>query len=62
MKVSGQLHAPPALTPEKQLSVTIVCWIHPRACLGSLEKREILRPSRESNFDSSAVHPIAQSL
>jgi hypothetical protein len=53
MEVSGQLHATPTLTPGKQPLVPIVY----EAGLDIMEKTEI--SYRESNPNSSLIHPIA---
>jgi hypothetical protein len=60
MEVSGQLHAPAALPPEKQPPVPIIRgWVGPRAGLDVTEKIEISCPCRESNPDSWVVQPVA---
>jgi hypothetical protein len=44
MEVSGQLHAPAALPPEKEPHGThwIEGWVGPKTCLDDAERRKIL--------------------
>ena len=55
MEVSGQLHAPAALFPEKNLATYwIGCWVGHRF---GLEKRKISGPYRYSNPGPSSLYP-----
>jgi hypothetical protein len=56
MKVSGQLHAPAALSPDKHPDAhSIEGWVGPRACPDVLEYRKI--PYRALNSGSSSLKP-----
>jgi hypothetical protein len=61
MEVSGQLHAPAALSPGKQ---PLVHWIRgcadPRDGLDAVMKRKIPSPRRESNPKTPIVLSVAQ--
>jgi hypothetical protein len=63
MEVSGQLHAPAALSPREGVPGThwIGGWVGPRAVLDAVVKRKIPSPCRESNPRTPIVQPIAQS-
>jgi hypothetical protein len=63
MEVSGQLHAPAALPPGKELLIPIGWirgWVGPRAVLDAVVKRKIPSPCRESNPRIPIVQPVAQ--
>jgi hypothetical protein len=60
MEVSGQLHAPAALTPGSLWYHWIGGWVGPRAVLDAVVKRKIPRPPRESNPRTPIVQPVAQ--
>jgi hypothetical protein len=62
MEVSGQLHAPATLPPEKEPPDTqwIGGWVGPRAVLDAVFKRKIPSPRRESNPSSRIVQAVAQ--
>jgi hypothetical protein len=57
MEVSGQLHAPAALLPEKEPLVThwIAGWVGPRAVLDAVVKRKISQPLSRSYFTSKEI-------
>jgi hypothetical protein len=59
VELSGQLHAPVALTPEDGTPGThcIGRWVNPRTGLDDMEKRKFL-PHRDSNSDSSVIQLI----
>jgi hypothetical protein len=62
MEVSGQLHAPAALPPGKELLVPIgkeAGWA-PRAVLDAVVRRKILSFCRESNPRTPIIQPVAQ--
>jgi hypothetical protein len=60
MEVSGQLHAPAAFLSGKELPVPLDGrLLNPRAGLVAVRKRKISCPCRETNPDSSAMHPEA---
>jgi hypothetical protein len=63
MEASGQLHAPAALPPRKELLATYWTggWVGPRAGLNAVVKRKIPSPCRESNPRTPIVNPTAQS-
>jgi hypothetical protein len=59
--VSGKLHAPAAIIPEKETAVPIVeeeGWEGPRSGMGVMGEMKKLS-YWESNSDSSVVHPVA---
>jgi hypothetical protein len=56
MEVNFQFQSPDSCTH------SIGGWVGPRARLNLTEKRKISFPYRESNPDSSDVHPVAWSL
>jgi hypothetical protein len=60
--VSGQLHAPPALSPGEETLGTFSLGgrVSPWAGLDAVKMRKISRPCRKSNPDSSTVQPIAR--
>jgi hypothetical protein len=59
MEVSGKLHAPADLPPEKEPPAAVGCVLRP---VWTTLRRKIL-PDRVSKSDPSAVHPVAsQSL
>jgi hypothetical protein len=59
VEVSGQLHAPAALPPEKTPRTHwIGGWMDPRSSLDDLEKRKFLTPLG-LNSDPSVVQPVA---
>jgi hypothetical protein len=62
MEVSGQLHAPAALTPRERVPGTdwIGGWVGPRVILDSVVKTEIPSPRRESNCTTPIVQAVAQ--
>jgi hypothetical protein len=62
MEVSGQLHAPAALTPGKESLGThwIGGWVGPRAVLDAVVNRTIPSPRRESNPRTQIVQLVAQ--
>jgi hypothetical protein len=61
MKVSGQLHTPAALLPEKASGTHwIGGWVGPRAVLDTVVKRKIPSPRREWNPRTPIVQPVAQ--
>jgi hypothetical protein len=59
MKVSGQLHAPAALSPRERAPGThwIGGWVGPRAVLDAVVKRKIHTPTGTRNIDHK---PVAQ--
>jgi hypothetical protein len=59
MEVSGQLHAPAALTPGKEPSGIhwIGSWVGPSASLDTAS-RKIPSPRRDSNPDHPIVQPV----
>jgi len=61
MEVSGQLHAPAALSPREIAPGThwIGRWVGPRAGLDVVVKRKIPSPRRESNPRTSIVQLVA---
>jgi hypothetical protein len=62
MEVSGQVHAPAALTPGKEPLGThwVGGWVGPRAVLDTVVKRKIPSLHRESNPRTPIVQPAAQ--
>jgi hypothetical protein len=58
--MSGQLHAPAALTPEERAPGThwIGGWVYPKVSLDDSEKRKFLL-HRDSNSDPQVVQPVA---
>jgi hypothetical protein len=62
MEVSGQLHAPAALSPRERAPRThwIGGWVGPRAVLDTVVKRKISSSRRESNPRTPIVQPVAQ--
>jgi hypothetical protein len=54
MEVSGQLHAPAALPPEKE------GWVGSRAVLDAVVKRKIPSLCRESISRTPIVQPLTQ--
>jgi hypothetical protein len=62
MEVSGQIHAPAALPPEKGAPGThrIGGWVGPRAVLDAVVKRKIPNLLRESNPSTPIVQLVAQ--
>jgi hypothetical protein len=61
MEVSGQLHAPATLPPEKEpVTHWIGGWVGLRAVLDGVVKRKIPSPRRESNPRTPIVQPVAQ--
>jgi hypothetical protein len=62
MEVSGQLHAPAALSPREGAPGThcIGGWVGPRAVLDAVVKRKIPSPRWESNRRTPIVQPVAQ--
>jgi hypothetical protein len=61
MEVSGQLHAPAALTQGKRLRTHwIGGWVGPRAVLDAVVKRKIPSPRQESNPRTPIVQLVAQ--
>jgi hypothetical protein len=59
MEVSGQLHAPIALTQRKAPgTLWIGGWVGPRAVLDAVVKRKIPSPRRESNLRAPIVQPV----
>jgi hypothetical protein len=62
MEVSGQLHAPAALSPKERAPSThwIGGWVGPRAVLDAVVKRKIISPCRESNPRTPIVQLVAQ--
>jgi len=61
MEVSGQLHAPATLPPEKELPGTrwIGGWLGLRAGLDLVVQRKIPIPCWESNPRTPMVQPVA---
>jgi hypothetical protein len=63
MEVSGQLHAPAALPPEKAPGTHwIGGWVGPRAVLEAVVKRKIPSPRRKSNPRTPIVPPEASDI
>jgi hypothetical protein len=65
MEASGQLRAPASLTLLEEPPV--VTWVGcrevgPTIFLDTLVKRKIACPYRESNHDSSVIHPLLYSV
>jgi hypothetical protein len=62
MEVSGELHAPAALTPGEEPPGTnwIGGWVGPRAVLDAVLKRKIPSPRRESKLRTAIIQPAAQ--
>jgi hypothetical protein len=61
MEVSGQLHAPAALPPERDPGTHwIGGWVGPRAVLDAVVKKKIPGPRRESNPTTLLVQPVVQ--
>jgi hypothetical protein len=61
MEVSGQLHAPVALTPGEKAPGThwIGGWVSPRAVLDAVVKRKIPSPRWESKPRTPIVQLVA---
>jgi hypothetical protein len=61
MDVSGQLHAPAALTHGKVPDTHFIGgWVGPRAVLYAVVKRKIPSPRRESKPITPIVQPVDQ--
>jgi hypothetical protein len=62
MEVSGQLHAPAALSPRERAPGThwVGGWVISRTVLDAVVKRKIPSPRRESNPRAPIVQPVAQ--
>jgi hypothetical protein len=61
MEVSGQLHAPVALSQVKSPWYHwIGSWVDPRAVLDAVVKRKIPSPRQESNPKTPTVQPVGQ--
>jgi hypothetical protein len=56
MKVSGELQAPAALSPEKRVPlnhwILVGGWVGPRSSLDVLEERKVSFPRRDPNSGS----------
>jgi hypothetical protein len=60
MEVSGQLHAPAALSSEMEPGIHFIWgWVDPRACLDVVEKEKFLALT---GFELLMVQPVTELL